>query len=85
MNNDQIEGGVKQAIGRVTDAAGALTDDARTQINGKLRQAAGKTQSLYGDARDTVESAVIDRPITALAAAAGLGFIAGTLLAKRPV
>jgi len=57
MNSDQLNGGLDQATGRVKDVAGALVGDAKTQVKGKVQAAAGKAQSLYGDARDTVDEA----------------------------
>ena len=82
MNNDQISGGLNQATGRLKDAGGALAGDPGVQISGKLRTAAGKAQSLYGDARHSIEHQVADKPIAAMAAIGAVGLAAGLLLGQ---
>jgi uncharacterized protein YjbJ (UPF0337 family) len=57
MNSDQLNGGLDQAVGRAKGAAGALVDDAATQVKGKVQAATGKAKSLYGDARSTLDDA----------------------------
>jgi uncharacterized protein YjbJ (UPF0337 family) len=56
MNEDQIDGTITDAKGRVKDAMGGLTGDAKTQVEGKIDQATGQAQQAMGDARETVES-----------------------------
>lgn len=82
MNSDQISGGLDQAAGRVQGAAGALVDDTRAQAKGKLKVAAGRAQSLYGDARQSLESRVAEKPIAAMAALGAVGLAAGFLFGK---
>jgi uncharacterized protein YjbJ (UPF0337 family) len=55
MNEDRIEGAVANGLGRVEDAVGGLTGDGRTQMRGKLRQAAGRAQSAYGQVKDQAQ------------------------------
>ena len=55
---DQFNGAVDQAVGRVEDAAGALTGDPKLQVDGKLKQAAGAAQAVYGKAKDKAEAVV---------------------------
>jgi uncharacterized protein YjbJ (UPF0337 family) len=56
--SDQIEGVARQGVGRIQDAVGGLTGDAKTQIKGKLNEAAGSVQSAYGQAKDQARGAV---------------------------
>lgn len=83
MSGNQFEGTARNMAGRVEDAVGGLTGDTATQVRGKARQAAGSAQSSLGDAADTVRDFATDQPMGAVLLAAGIGFIAGMLLARR--
>jgi len=56
MNEDQIDGTISEAKGKVKDAVGGLTGDAKTQAEGKIDQVAGQAQQTLGDAKETVSS-----------------------------
>ena len=58
MNEDRIEGSVRTIGGKVQEAAGRLTGDAKTRVEGEVNQAAGRAQGLYGQARDAAADAV---------------------------
>ena len=60
MNNDEMDGKLKDVKGRVKDAAGALTDDKELQSEGKADRAAGKVQEKFGEARRKVGEAIED-------------------------
>jgi uncharacterized protein YjbJ (UPF0337 family) len=66
MDEDRIEGVAQQGIGRVEDAWGGLSGDAGAQAEGKLRQATGKAQDLYGQAKDAVRKQFGERADKAL-------------------
>jgi uncharacterized protein YjbJ (UPF0337 family) len=57
MNDDQIDGTLSDAKGKVKDAVGGLTGDAKTQGEGKIDQVTGQAQKAFGDAKDTVSDA----------------------------
>lgn len=80
MNSNQLEGTLKDAAGKVQDAAGGLTGDVGLQGEGKVRQLAGKVQAHYGDSVDQVAESTRNNPIGALLIAAGVGFLLGKLL-----
>jgi uncharacterized protein YjbJ (UPF0337 family) len=82
MDENEIEGAAQELGGRVQDAVGGLTGDASTQAEGKWNQAAGKAQQTFGAAADEIRENVVDKPLTALAVAAGLFFVLG-FLARR--
>ena len=52
MTEDRIEGAAKQGLGRVQDAIGGLTGADKTQVKGKLNEAAGTVQNAYGQVKD---------------------------------
>ncbi len=83
MTEQQLNGGIEKAKGRIKDAAGALTGDLKTQAAGKAQQLRGQAESLYGDALDTLTSLASERPAAALAGALGLGVLIGLLLARN--
>ncbi len=82
VDENEIEGAARDLGGKVQDAVGGLTGDASTQAEGKWNQAAGKAQKTFGAAADEIRDNVVDKPLTALAVAAGLFFVLG-FLARR--
>jgi len=54
MNNDRIEGAVREATGKVQGAAGDLADSERTSTEGRAREAAGTLQNAYGQAKNAL-------------------------------
>ncbi len=62
---------------------GGLTGDSATQARGKVDEAAGSVQNLYGQAVDEVKDFASEQPLTALAAAVGVGVVLGFLLGRR--
>ena len=83
MNEDQVEGGLKNVAGKVQDAAGGLLGDSKTQASGKVREVAGQAQSMYGDALEDVKAYASENPMNALLGAMGLGVILGIIIARR--
>jgi uncharacterized protein YjbJ (UPF0337 family) len=86
MDEDRIDGAVRNAAGHAKDAAGGLTGDASLQAEGKVDEALGNLQQRYGQAasvaRDTagdVRTIVRGQPMTALLVAGGIGFLIGLL------
>jgi len=58
MNSDQMEGKWKQAVGKVKEKWGKLTDDDLTAINGQKEQLVGKIQERYGIAKEAAQEQV---------------------------
>ena len=83
MNADQLEGTVRNFAGKAQEAVGDAVGDAPTRIRGKINEGAGKAQEFYGQAVDEVAAIAAERPLGAMAAAAGVGLILGFLLARR--
>jgi uncharacterized protein YjbJ (UPF0337 family) len=92
MDEDRISGTARNAGGKIEEGVGSLTGDAKTQIQGKLDQAAGAAQDLYGQttdaARDT--AATFDKWLrrtietqTATIVALGIGWLLGRM--HRPL
>ena len=82
MNKDQVIGAAQKAAGRVQDAAGALSGDPMTQVDGKLRQVRGQARGVYGDLTNGLSNLAGDRPATSLAIALGVGVVLGLLAAR---
>jgi len=80
MSDNEIEGGAREFGGRVKDAVGGLTGDAKTQGEGKLDQVVGKAQQQYGDLAETVGGQVREYPIASLLIAAGIGWLISRVL-----
>ncbi len=87
MDENRIEGVVKQGVGRAKDAYGGATGDLGVQADGKLDQIKGAVQDGYGkgldQARDLIDSLgdmVAKQPWTALGGAALAGLMVGMML-----
>jgi len=94
MDEDRISGTARNVGGKIEEGAGRLTGDARTQMQGKLDQAAGAAQDLYGQttevARDTAATfdkwlrrSIETQPYTAAMVALGIGWLLGRM--HRPL
>ena len=57
MDKDRIAGSAKDFAGKVEGAVGSMTGDAKTQAEGRAREAAGTVQNLYGQAKDAARDA----------------------------
>jgi uncharacterized protein YjbJ (UPF0337 family) len=94
MDEDRVVGTARNLGGKVQEGVGRVTGDAETQIEGKMNQAAGAAQDVYGQAADTaretaltldkwLRNAVETQPYTAAVAALGIGWLLGRL--HRPM
>ena len=54
MDNDRIEGKIKETEGKVQDAWGDLTNDPKDDIEGKGKQIEGRVQQEWGKFKDDV-------------------------------
>jgi uncharacterized protein YjbJ (UPF0337 family) len=57
MDNDRIKGAFNQAKGKVKEAAGEITGDAKLNAEGKADQVKGKLQNAAGGVKDAVRDA----------------------------
>ena len=83
VDTNRIQGAAEDVVGKVQDGMGGLLGDSATQVKGKAKQIAGQAQGVYGETLDSVRDMTADQPLIAVAAAVGVGFILGALLARR--
>ncbi len=83
VDTNRLEGAAEDTVGKLQDGMGGLLGDTATQAKGKAKQFAGQAQGYYGETLDTVRDLTADQPLVAVAAAVGVGFILGALLARR--
>jgi uncharacterized protein YjbJ (UPF0337 family) len=57
MDKDRVAGSAKDFAGKVEGTVGNMTGDAKTQAEGRAREAAGAVQNLYGQAKDAAREA----------------------------
>ncbi len=57
MNEDRFSGTAKNVGGRVEQGFGRATGDVKTEIEGKVKQATGAAQDVYGQAKDAAADA----------------------------
>jgi uncharacterized protein YjbJ (UPF0337 family) len=88
MNEDRFSGTARNLGGKVEEGVGRATGDAKTQIQGKLDQAAGAAQDLYGQAADAaidtvttfdkwLRTTIETQPYTTAIVALGIGWLLG--------
>ncbi|MDQ3879519.1 MAG: CsbD family protein [Chloroflexota bacterium] len=54
MDEDRIEGTLKEGAGKVKEEWGDATDDASTELGGQKDQLEGEVQQRWGEAKDAV-------------------------------
>jgi uncharacterized protein YjbJ (UPF0337 family) len=84
MNQDRLAGTAKNLGGQLEEGFGRATGDVKTEVEGKIRQAAGAAQDLYGQARDApleeaLRNTIENRPYTAVAVALAIGWFVGRM------
>jgi uncharacterized protein YjbJ (UPF0337 family) len=77
MDESRFEGLARDVGGKIQDAVGSLTGDAKTQERGKANQAAGQAQNTYGQAIDRVRDFATEAPVSAMLSALGVGLVLG--------
>ena len=83
MDDNRIQGGIKNVAGKIESAIGSVTGDARTQVEGDGRQAEGQMQQSFGEAMDTLRDFTAGNPVGALLAAGAVGLVLGMFLTRR--
>ena len=94
MDQDRMKGAATNVGGKVKDAVGGMLGDSKTQAEGKADQLGGQLQNAYGSAKDEVreiadtagtqlDEFIKERPMAALLAAAGVGYVLSFLLHRR--
>jgi uncharacterized protein YjbJ (UPF0337 family) len=94
MDENRVAGMARNLGGNAEESFGRATDDIKTQLQGKLDQAAGAAQDLYGQtadvARDTavtldkwLRTTIETQPYTVALAALGIGWVLGRM--RRPL
>jgi uncharacterized protein YjbJ (UPF0337 family) len=58
MDENRVTGTARNLGGKVQEGVGRLAGDAKTEMEGRLNQAAGSAQELYGQARDAARQGV---------------------------
>ncbi len=89
MNEDKVEGTVKEFTGKAQGAAGDLLGDSKTSADGRLKEVAGQAQEYYGAAADQLRGLseeltdrIHETPLLAVLGAVGLGYIIGRLSSR---
>jgi uncharacterized protein YjbJ (UPF0337 family) len=94
MDEDRISGTARNLSGKVEEGVGRTTGDVKTQLQGKLDQAAGAAQDLYGQAADAARDTAVSfdkwlrttietQPYTTAIVALGIGWLFGRM--HRPL
>jgi uncharacterized protein YjbJ (UPF0337 family) len=73
--SQNFSGAARDAAGRIQDAVGDFTDDARTQARGKYNQARGQAEGAMCDAAELIR----EQPLVAGLAILAIGYIIGRL------
>jgi uncharacterized protein YjbJ (UPF0337 family) len=88
MNEDRKAGTARNIGGKVAEGVGRITGDTEQQVQGKLDQAAGAAQDLYGQTAEVARETAVTfekwlrgnmetKPYAAVAVALGIGWLIG--------
>jgi uncharacterized protein YjbJ (UPF0337 family) len=58
MDKDRVEGAATNLKGKIKEAAGNVTGDAKLKSEGRADQVAGKVQNAVGGVKDAIRDAV---------------------------
>jgi uncharacterized protein YjbJ (UPF0337 family) len=94
MDENRIAGSARNLGGKVEEGVGRATGDVQTQVEGRLDQAAGAAQDLYGQTSDAARETAVTfdkwlrntietQPYTAAFVALGIGWLLGRM--HRPL
>jgi uncharacterized protein YjbJ (UPF0337 family) len=94
MDENRLSGTARNLGGKAEEGVGRLTGDVKTQLQGKLDQAAGAAQDLYGQTADAARETAITfdkwlrntietQPYMAAMVALGMGWLLGRM--HRPL
>jgi uncharacterized protein YjbJ (UPF0337 family) len=94
MDENRLEGNVRNVGGKVQEGIGRATGDTKSKVEGVLNQAAGTAQDLYGQgadvARETagnldawLRNTIETQPYTSAIVALGIGWLLGRM--HRPL
>lgn len=83
MSGNQFEGTVRHVAGKAEEAVGGAMGDTATEMRGKMRKVAGQAQNAMGDAVEHAREIATEQPLASILLAAGVGFVAGMLVARR--
>jgi uncharacterized protein YjbJ (UPF0337 family) len=94
MDENRVEGTVRNVGGKVQEGVGRITGDTRTRAEGIVNQAAGTAQDLYGQVADTARATattsdqwlrrnIETQPYTSALIALGIGWLLGRM--HRPL
>lgn len=75
--SDRVGGTAREFGGRVQEAAGDLTGDAKTQAEGLYNQASGQAQQAAAQFSDVVKA----QPVVSTLIALAIGYVLGRLTA----
>jgi uncharacterized protein YjbJ (UPF0337 family) len=57
MNKNQVKGVVKDLAGKVQEEIGILVGSKEQQAKGLSKQVSGKTEKIFGDAKEVIKDA----------------------------
>jgi uncharacterized protein YjbJ (UPF0337 family) len=75
--DDRVEGTAREFGGRMQEAVGNVTGDAKTQAQGLYNQASGQAQQAAAQFSDVVKA----QPVVASLVALAIGYVLGRLTA----
>jgi uncharacterized protein YjbJ (UPF0337 family) len=58
MDENRVTGTAKNVAGKLEEGLGRATGDAKSEVQGKIKQAEGSAQDVYGQVKDSAGEAV---------------------------
>jgi uncharacterized protein YjbJ (UPF0337 family) len=89
MDENRVEGTVREFAGKAQGAAGDILGDSKTSAEGRINDAAGQAQKAYGQASDQLKGLadeltdrIHENPLLAVLGAVGIGYLLGKLTTR---
>jgi len=94
MDENRVEGSLRNIGGKVQEGVGRTTGDTKSTVEGVMNQAAGTAQNLYGQSADVaretasnldtwLRNTIENQPYTSAIVALGIGWLLGRM--HRPL
>ena len=94
MDENRVEGSLRNVGGKVQEGVGRTTGDTKSTVEGVVNQAAGTAQNLYGQSADVaretasnldtwLRNTIENQPYTSAIVALGIGWLLGRM--HRPL
>jgi uncharacterized protein YjbJ (UPF0337 family) len=82
MDENRVEGTVREFAGKAQGAAGDMLGDSKTSAQGRVNEAAGQATDQLRGLADELTDRIHETPLLAVLGAVGLGYLIGKITSR---